>query len=307
MTTQRVTGERITWVNITDPTLHDVAWLRRNYPFIHPLNLEDVSSFIERPKIDEQEEYIFTVMHFPLWDAVTRLSRPSEVNYFVGRSFIVTIHDGVLKPLNRLFQECTENESDRRNLLGKSAGHAFYVILDRLVDYIFPILNKVASNIRSLEERIFDEEGGAGIIREIALVRRDTIALRRIIRQQIPIFERLERTKSTVIHEELDEYFGDLVDHVQRARDIIDEDAEVITGIADTADMLISHRLNNVIRTLTVFSVIMLPLTFISSVFGMNVSFPIDEQHPNSFFLISFGMFLITAIMLIYFRRRKWL
>jgi magnesium transporter len=307
MTTERVIGDRITWVNITDPTLHDVAWLRRNYPFIHPLNLEDVSSYIERPKLDDQPDYLFAVMHFPLWDAATRLSRPSEVDCFVGRDFIVTIHDGVLKPLNRLFRDCNENETERKNLLGKSAGHAFYVILDQLVDYIFPILSKVEASIRALEERIFDEESGADIIRAIALVRRDTIALRRIIRQQIPIFEQLERSKTTLIHEELDEYFGDLVDHIQRARDIIDEDAEVIIGISDTADTLISHRLNNVIRILTVFSVIMLPLTFISSVFGMNVDFPINEQHPDSFLFISAVMIIIAAVMLIYFRRRKWL
>jgi len=307
MTTQRITGERITWVNITDPTIHDVAWLRRNYPFFHPLNLEDMISHIERPKVDDEGDYLFVVMHFPLWDAVTRLSRASEVDFFVGRNFIVTVHDGVLKPLNQLFKASDTHPEERQSLLGKSAGHAFYVMVDNLVDYIFPILYKVDSNIRTLEEGIFDEESGAGIIRDIALVRRDTIALRRIIRQQIPILESVERTKTPVIHEELDEYFGDLLDHIQRARDIIDEDAEIISGISETADRLISHRLNNVIRILTVFSVIMLPLTFISSVLGMNVKFPFDEQHPDSFVVISGVMLLISLVMLFYFRRRKWL
>lgn len=307
MTTQRITGERITWVNITDPTIHDVAWLRRNYSFFHPLNLEDVISHIERPKVDDEGDYLFVVMHFPLWDPITRLSRASEVDFFIGRNFIVTIHDGVLKPLNQLFASSDTRPEERQSLLGKSAGHAFYVIVDKLVDYVFPILYKVESNIRTLEERIFDEASGAAIIRDIAIVRRDAIALRRIIRQQIPILEALERTKTPVIHEELEEFFGDLLDHIQRARDIIDEDAEIITGISDTADTLISHRLNNVIRILTVFSVIMLPLTFISSVFGMNVQFPFDEQHPDSFLVISTVMLLITVVMLVYFRRRKWL
>jgi magnesium transporter len=307
MTTQRITGERITWVNITDPTIHDVAWLRRNYSFFHPLNLEDVISHIERPKVDDEGDYLFVVMHFPLWDPITRLSRASEVDFFVGRNFIVTIHDGVLKPLNQLFAAADTRPEERQSLLGKSAGHAFYVIVDKLVDYVFPILYKVESNIRSLEERIFDEESGAEIIRDIAIVRRDAIALRRIIRQQIPILEALERTKTPVIHEELEEFFSDLLDHIQRARDIIDEDAEIITGISDTADTLISHRLNNVIRILTVFSVIMLPLTFISSVFGMNVQFPFDEQHPDTFIVISGVMLVITLVMLFYFRRRKWL
>lgn len=307
MATHHVTGDRITWVNITDTTIHDVAWLRRNYPFFHPLHLEDMVSHIERPKLDDEGDYLFVVMHFPLWDPITRLSRASEVDFFVGRNIIVTVHDGVLKPLNTLFSTLSANTDERRNVLGKSAGHAFYVMVDKLVDYIFPILYKVESNIRTLEERIFDEESGAEIIRDIALVRRDAIALRRIVRQQIPILEALERTNTPIIHEELDEYFGDLLDHIQRARDIIDEDAEIITGISDTADTLISHRLNNIIRILTVFSVIMLPLTFISSVFGMNVDFPFDENHPDSFLIISGIMLVITVVMLVYFRSRRWL
>lgn len=307
MATHHVTGDRITWVNITDTTIHDVAWLRRNYPFFHPLHLEDMVSHIERPKLDDEGDYLFVVMHFPLWDPITRLSRASEVDFFVGRNIIVTVHDGVLKPLNTLFSTLSANTDERRNVLGKSAGHAFYVMVDKLVDYIFPILYKVESNIRTLEERIFDEESGAEIIRDIALVRRDAIALRHIVRQQIPILEALERTNTPIIHEELDEYFGDLLDHIQRARDIIDEDAEIITGISDTADTLISHRLNNIIRILTVFSVIMLPLTFISSVFGMNVDFPFDENHPDSFLIISGIMLVITVVMLVYFRSRRWL
>lgn|SRR5690606_31158897 len=307
MTTQRITGERITWVNITDPTIHDVGWLKRNYSFFHPLNLEDVISHIERPKVDDEGDYLFVVMHFPLWDPVTRLSRASEVNFFVGRNFIVTIHDGVLKPLNQLFTAANTRPEERQNLLGKSAGHAFYVIIDRLVDYIFPILYKLESNIRSLEERIFDESASAEIIRDIAIVRRDAIALRRIIRQQVPILEALERTRTPVIHEELEEFFSDLLDHIQRARDIIDEDAEIVTGISDTADTLFSHRLNNIIRILTVFSVIMLPLTFISSVFGMNVKFPFDAEHPDTFLVISGVMLVITLVMLFYFRKRRWL
>lgn len=307
MTTQHVTGDRLTWVNITDATIHDVAWLRKNYPFFHPLHLEDMVSHIERPKLDDEGDYLFVVMHFPVWDPVTRLSRASQVAFFVGRNIIVSIHDGVLKPLNTLFANVQADEAERRNLLGKSAGHALYVILDKLVDYIFPILYKVESNIRWLEDRIFDEDSDAYLIRDIAIVRRDAIALRRIVRQQIPILEELERTNTPIIHEELDEYFGDLLDHIQRARDITDEDAEIITGISDTADKLISHRLNNIIRILTVFSVVMLPLTFISSVFGMNMQFPFDEDHPGTFLVISGVMLVMTMVMLIYFRRRRWL
>ncbi len=305
MTLQRIAGERTIWVDITDTSIHDVAALRRAYPDFHPLNLEDIMSPIERPKIDDQGDHLFIVLHFPLWDAKMRLSRPSEVDFFIGRGYIITVHDGVLKPLTQLLKQVVNDESVRRYLLDKSSGHTFYVILDKLVDYMFPILNRVDYNIRDIEERIFADEG-MRLIRSIAEVRRDAISLRRIIRNQVPILDLIERMNNPIIVDELDEYFGDIVDHAKRARDIIDENVEVISGLGETADTLLNHRLNGVIRVLTVFSVIMLPLTLVSSIFGMNVDLPLAD-HPHAFIYLNVLMIVLAVLMLIYFRMRRWL
>lgn len=305
MSFQKISGERITWIDIADPTLHDVGIIRRLYPNLHPLNLEDILSPIERPKIDEEEDYIFIVAHFPLFDRTQRLSRPSEINFFIGRDFLITIHDDRLKPLSQTFNECRESVELCHRLLGKSSGHAFYVLLDKLVDNIFPMLEKVDGNIRRVEEDIFDAEG-VNMIRTIALVRRDTIALRRIIRQLVSIITQIDRMSTSLIHEDLEEYFGDIVDHIQRARDIIDEDVEIISGLSETADTLLSHKINAVIRILTVFSVVMLPLTFVTSLFGMNVLLPMQD-HPDAFLLISVIMLLISGLMIAYFRYRHWI
>jgi magnesium transporter len=302
---RKLSTPRTTWIDMVTPTLEDVETLRTIYPFIHPLNLEDVFSAIERPKIDDHDEYLFLVLHFPLWDGAKRLSRPSEVNIFVGKGFVVTVHDGKLKPLMRLFDSCAENPEALQRLLGRGAGHAFYEVVDKLVDYIFPILRKVDSNIRSIEEIVFT--GNArDVIREISLVRRDIIALRRIIRQQVPILENLEKRERPMLHEDLEEYFGDLLDHLYRARDIVDENSEVIVSLAETADTLINNRVNEVIRILTVISVIMLPLTLISSVYGMNVGLPLQD-HPYAFVFVNVMMVFIAVGMLVYFRTRGWL
>lgn len=305
MTYQQLTGSRVTWINITNITPDDVEQIRRAFPYIHPLTLEDMLSPIERPKIDDDDDYIFVVAHFPLWDSVNRLTRASEVDFLVSRNYIITIHDGVLKPLTQLAAAIEVNETERQSLLGRSSSHAFYVMLDRLVDYIFPILRKVDANIRGIEEAIFSADEDA-LIRDIALVRRDIIAQRRIIRHLVPILDNLERKERPIIHEDLDEYFGDILDHLQRARDIIDEDAEIMGGLAETADTLISHRINGVIRILTVFSVIMLPLTFLTGVYGMNIELPLAEH--NAAFLIVVGLMItVVVVMLTYFRYRKWL
>lgn len=254
MALQQVTGDRTTWINIVRPTPKDVEVLRRIYPYIHPLNLEDVVSNIERPKIDDNPDYLLVVMHFPLFDPLSRLTRSSEVDFIVGRGYVVTVHDGVLKPLVDMFQACKENDDTLNSLLGGGSSHAFYVLVDKLVDYIFPILAKVDANVHAIEDIIFEGDDRR-LIREIALARRDIIAIRRIVRQQVPIVENLDRVPRPIIHEDLEEYFGDLVDHVYRARDIVDEDMEIITGLAATADSLLNHRINNVMRILTVFSV----------------------------------------------------
>ena len=306
MAIYQVSSPRATWINIVNPTPLDIDSLRRAYPYIHPLNLEDLMSQLERPKIDDDEQYIFIVLQFPVWDAVKRLSRSREVDIIVGRGYVVTVHDNSLKPLVQLWRQCEENPEALHHLLGSGASHAFYDILDKLVDYFFPMLRKVDANIRAIEESIFTGEART-VIRDIALVRRDMIALRRIIRQQVPILENLERKERPIIQEELDEYFGDILDHLYKARDIIDEDYEIIAGLSETADTLINNRVNEVIRILTVISVIMLPLTLISSIYGMNIATLPFAQHEHAFWIVNGIMLLIAVGMLAYFRMRHWL
>lgn len=261
---------------------------------------------MERPKIDENDDYLFIVLHFPYWDERQSLSRPSEVNLIIGRGYLVTIHDGVLRPLERLWERCVENESDRERYLSRGTNHLFYTIIDQLVDYLFPMLRKVDMAIRRIEESIFAGDSRT-VIRDIALTRRDIIALRRIIIRQVPIIEQLERLDHPIMHQDLEEYFGDIADHIHHARDIVDEDYEIIVGLSETADKLTSYRINETMRILTVISVIMLPLTLLSSIYGMNFTFLPLGDHPNGFFIISCVMVIIVLGMLIYFRRRNWL
>lgn len=296
---------RTTWTNIVEPTPEDMRYLGEAYPHFHPLDLEDCLSQIERPKIDEYENYLFIVMHFPLWDPDHRISRPGELDLFTGIGYLVTVHGGQLMPLVNLFEQCKDDPEARAQYMGAGAGALLHTVIDRLVDYILPILYKVDANIRAVEEDIFTENTRR-VIQDISLVRRDIIALRRIIRPQIAILDNLENVDRPYIREELDVYFGDVLDHMVRARDILDDSAEVIGGLADTADTLASHRINEVMRILTVISVIMLPLSVISGIFGMNVPLPF-QSHPVALCGILGLMFCISLTMLLYFRAKHWL
>ncbi len=296
---------RFRWMNIVRPTSNDLNTVRTSFPLVHPLHLEDIMSQTERPKVDEDEDYLFVVMHFPIWDPKHRLSRPSEIEFIIGRDYLVTVHDGTLKPLVNLFARCELYDGERDKFMGKGSNDAFYYIVDQLVDYIFPILRKVSGNINVIEDTVFTSDTRK-IIEEIAIVRRDIISLRRIIRHQVPILEQLGLTEHPIIREDLEQYFGDTLDHIYTARDIIEEDTEIINGLAETANTLANHRTNEVVRALTVISVIMLPLTLVSGIFGMNVNLPLDE-HPDAFIVIAGLMVGLALLMLYLFRRQKWI
>jgi len=178
-------------------------------------------------------------------------------------------------------------------------------VIDRLVDYIFPILYKVDANIRHIEETMFDDDMRRTIV-NTSLARRDIIALRRIIRPQVAIVHNLEQVERPFIHEGLDVYFGDILDHLQKARDIVEDNAEMIASLADTTDALASHRINEVMRILTVISVIMLPLSLIAGIMGMNLPLPL-AGNPVTFWWTLAGMLVISLAMLAYFRHRNWL
>jgi magnesium transporter len=305
MTTQTLTYGKVTWTDISQATENDIRLLKANHPTFHPLDLEDLLSRIERPKIDEYDDYLFVVMQFPIWDPKNRVSRATEVDMFIGHGYLVTVHDGVLKPLNGLFLQCQEDETVRHKFMGKGSSRLFYAVIDSLVDYILPILYKVDANIRNIEEDLFTQDL-RHVIEDITFVRRDVIALRRIIRPQIGIAANLEKVDRPFIHEELDVYFGDILDHLQKASDLLTDYDEVIEVLAESADTLASHRINEVMRILTVISVIMLPLSLIAGIYGMNVAVPMGES-PYGFSVILGGMVIIIVAMLYIFRRRKWL
>jgi len=301
-----LTHGRITWTNIERPTPQDMETLRQQYPHFHPLDLEDCLSRIERPKIDEYDDYLFVIMQFPVFDASSRISRPGEVDIFIGKGYLVTVHDGDLWPITGLFDGCQSDEGMREKHMGRGASRLMHDVIDRLVDYCFPILYKVDANIREIEEDIFTDQV-PGVVRELSWVRRDIIALQRIVKPQIAILANLEQEDRPFIREDLDVYFDDVLDHLRKAWDMLQDQRDVIEGLDDTANTLTSYRLGEIMKILTIISVILLPLTLLSGIYGMNIALPLDENSPYSFVIIVSLMALLAAGMIFYFRKKRWI
>lgn len=297
---------RLTWVNIERPTPLEIDWLRTHYPFFHPLDLDDCLSKIQRPKIDEYDDYLFIVLHFPVYNKAAQVTMASEVDIFVGANYVITLHNGDLRPLSKFFKECQSDETCCRENMGRSSGFLLYKLIDRLVDYCFPILNKIGSNIDDAEDRIFGD-GIREVIRDLSLVRRDVIAFRRIIRPQISIIGSLEHKERPFLREDLDVYWGNISDHVNKIWDILEDHRDVIEGLMATSESINSLRMNEVMKVLTLISTIMLPMAVISGIYGMNISV-LPFAHTEFSFLITVGtMIAVLVSMLTYFRVRHWI
>jgi len=304
MSLQTITYGKVSWTNMENPTTEDIEVLRRNFSF-HPLDLEDCLSKIERPKIDEYDDYLFIVMHFPIYDLDQQVSQPAEVDFFIGVNYLVTVHDGRLKPIVQLFEDCRAYEQTRQRHMGAGASRLLHSVIDKLVDYCFPILAKVDHNIQTIEDEIFTEHMRQ-IVQRISVVRRDIIALRRVIKPQLAIVANLEHVDRPFIREDLDVYFGDIHDHLQKAWEELEDHREVLEGLSETSESVISYRINDVIKILTIISVMMLPLSLISGIYGMNVLLP-GQGSPWAFIAIIAAMALVVLAMLAFFKKKNWL
>jgi len=300
-------GGKLTWYYIEKPSEREVQYLADNFHF-HTLALDDVLSKVQRPKIDDYGNYLFIVLHFPVFDKANRVTTPSELDIFVGENFLVTSHKGGLKPLSKLFNECLIDDDIRQKYMGRSAGYLFYQILDRLVNYCFPILDKIIENIDQVEDLIFTRTVPE-TVRGISLIRRDLISFRRIIHPQITVVEELESERYPFFKEDPDVYFGDIADHVRKIWDGLEDCKEVVDGLADTSNWLTSHRIQEVMRFLTIVMALMAPPTLIASIYGMNIHLPggITTGDSLTFILVLVFMLLTAGGMLYYFYHKRWL
>jgi magnesium transporter len=291
------------WINIERPRQVDQGWLEERFEF-HPLDYEDVFSRNQRPKVDEYDDYLFVVLHFPRYDKIISRLNAAELDLFVGPDYLITLPNEPLQPVEYLFERCRTNEELRDSLFSKGAGYLLYKIVDDCVDASFPMLRKMGNKLERLEEDIF-EGRSAEIVRDLSNVKQEIINFRKVVRPQRAALKDLERTKRYV-PEDLEIYFDDINDASERIWDMLENYKEVVEGLESTNESVLSHRLNDALRFLTAFSVVVLPLTLIASVFGMNVRVP-GQGSITAFWIVVVAMIVVLIGMLAVFRRRGFL
>ena len=292
------------WINIERPRSVDMAWLEEHFEF-HPLDYEDVRSRNQRPKVDEYDDYLFIVLHFPRYDKRVSRLNAAEVDIFVGPDFLITLPNEPLQPIEYLFERCRTNEDVREDIFSKGPGYLLYKIVDDSVDASFPMLAKMGNKLERIEEDIFEGKGEE-VVRDISNVKQEIINFRKVVRPQRAAFRDLERNKARYIAEDLDIYFEDIIDASERVWDMLENYKEVVEGLEATNESALAHRTNETFRILTAISLIFLPLTLIASIFGMNVKVP-GQGSIHAFWVIMVVMFAVLVGVALFFRRRGWL
>src|SRR5918911_389685 len=264
----------LTWIHLDAPTSDEANMLAERYGW-HPLDIEDVLSKRQRPKIDEyaEEGYLFGVLHFPVYDKAIQRLNAGELDFFLGPDYLVTLPAVELLPVTRLFRRCEDDEELREHLFSKGSGRLLYEVL------------------------------AEDVVRDISNVKQEIISYRKIIKPERSTLRLLERRVERFLPEELELYFDDIVDSAERIWDLLDNYKEVVDGLEDTNDPFISLRQNDFPRILTVFSVVLLPLTLITGVFGMNVHFPGFDTAAAFWAIV--GFMAATGIGLVAFFRFK--
>jgi magnesium transporter len=294
----------LTWIHLEAPDQRHASVLAERFGW-HPLDVEDVLSKRQRPKIDDYPDYLFVVLHFPFYDKAVQRLNAAELDVFLGHDYLVTLPNVELHPVAHLYRRCQADEDFREQLFSKGSGRLLYEVLDDCFDYCFPILDKIGHKLDSIEDDI-DEGRSEEIVRDISKAKQEIISYRKIVKPQRPTLRVLESHVERFLPEQLELYFDDLVDASERIWDLLDNYKEVVEALEATNESAISHRQNDVLRLLTVFAAVLLPLTLVASIFGMNVGFP-GEGTEAAFWAIMAGMAALFVGLVGFFRYKRWL
>ena len=300
-----ITYGDLTWVDITDPTEDITKYLTEKYNF-HPMDIEDALSLRQLSKVEEYPTYLFVIFHLLKYNKTTKVSIRKQWSAFLGDKYLVTLHPVELTALDEFFHECELNEDDRDENFSQGSGYLLYQLLDRALDSYFPILDKIMNLTDAIEDNVFNE--GIEAAQELSTLRRDIITQRRVMFPTRTLLVELEKKIKRFSKIDLTVYFSDLMDHMNKICETLDENTDIIEVFKDADYLLSSYRANRGIRVLVVMLAIGLPFAIVFGLYGMYMSFfgAVSKGGPG----IYIALLAVTVVFsgaVIYFLRRKHL
>lgn len=292
------------WHHVYTTSDENLQYLQDNFHF-HPLDIEDCKTeYNQRPKIDIYDDYYFLILHFPYFDKQNRFLRVREVKLFWGEEFIITIGKthGVV---TEMFKEGLEQAQHSEEFEVGSSDALLYAILERLMKATRKNIRNIGDVVDSVNRDLFDSKAEKTIER-ISVIRKNIILLNTMFKPQLPLFGKFESGQIEGYAENMEDYWGNILDYYKQMWDYTEDYAELIEGLAQTFDSMQANRTNEIIKILTLISSILLPLTFLTGLYGMNVNLPLQND-PRSFWIVVVVMLIIVVTMYTLFKRKKWM
>src|SRR6266545_1809082 len=293
--------EQFVWLDLQAPQEADIALLRDEFKF-HALAIEDATRHHERPKVDSYDGYYFLVFYAISYDERRNRLSSEAINLFVGSNYLVSVHHDEISAIDETIKRWQKDAEQ----FGQDAGALLYALLDTITDEYFPVIDRLADRVEGIEEQIF-ERFSEDALQDVFSLKRDLLSIRRIvaperdvlnilIRREVPIFDR-----NTVL------YLQDVYDHIVRITDSIDTYRDLLSSALDAFLSVQSNRLNQIVKVLTIASIVLMSDALIAGIYGMNFEF-MPELHWMFGYPFALGLMAVIGVALVlFFRRQKWL
>jgi magnesium transporter len=292
----------LVWVDLMNPTVEEGKPLLKDIFHFHDLAVEDALSDLEYPKVESYGDYLYLILHRIDFAAPEHCFKTHDVDFFLGRNYLVSIHSGDSRSIEHISTICERNSM----ALGEGVAALLHRIIDAMVDNYRPETDELNDRLDDLEERVFD--GNANLAKDILNFKKDVASLRRVVQPQRDVVGRLARREFPFIEEQVAYRFRDVHDHLVRIADESMFFQDRITSLLDANLAIVSNQLNSIMKILTVIATIFMPLTFITGLYGMNVDLPHFGFGGVTMFWVLMGVMIgIVGMMLYYFRRRGWI
>lgn len=297
----------LVWVNVTKQSQEDLIVLQKKYQ-ISKQDIQECLPPFQRPKIVKRDQYYFMVLHFPVFDRETRRLSFTEVDFFLAENFLITVHDNKLPILESFFKECKKNQETREKYFGGSGAHVLFELLSRLLDAIFPILLHVNEDITAVDSELFKDAPARKTAEEVLRLKTNIVTFRRTMQGHRTVLERLISSAGRELGLfSYQAYIFSLREFVNEIWHLLESQKESINALHETNESLINLHTNDVMKTLTVISVVTFPLTLIATIFAIHAPGTPFITHQLGFWIIFGIIFFGGVAMVLLFKKRRWL
>ena len=333
-----VTHNGISFINLKKPTEEEIKFLNKNFGF-SMLNLEVYLYKTQIPKIETYKDYSLLVMDIPFITQSAKARREKqtnkpffipnvisskvalpifpksprkkrisvgEVDFFIGKDYVVVLHDESTPQIDELFDMCKITEKNRDELMGKGSVYLLYRIIDVLVDASFSYIEDITTTIDYIDRQL-EDSSSASVIEDISMTRRNIVVFETMIKPALPIFADLEKGKYKELNGEMMPYWSNILDHLQKIWERLEDNKELIAGIALSNEAILSNRSNELVKFFTVLTAMMFPFVIVNNLYSMNVKGLPFANEPWIVWVLFLVIFAGGIVVVAYFKYKDWL